>query len=72
MDANPEPARIVLPDGKGSFMYQVIKVGKMIQVQFRYELNESMYSSEDYPLLKQFFSLMIDKINEPLVLDKQS
>lgn len=65
-----EPVKIVLPDNKGSFIYQVRAMGNMIQISSQFMINTSIFSENDFEYLRQFYALSLEKINEPLVLTK--
>lgn len=66
----PEAQKIALPDNKGSFQYSIIQHGNLIQINSAFLLNERIFSPTDFDYLKQFYGLVIDKLNEPIVLSK--
>ena len=65
-----KPSKITLPDDKGVFIYQVVQNANMVQIHSSFKLNRPIYSNEDFAYLKQFYSLALEKLNQPLVLTK--
>ncbi len=66
----PEPTAIGLPNRAGRFVYSIQKNGNIVTVLSQYSLKETEFTAGEYPALKQFYQLMVDKNNEPIVIKK--
>ncbi|SNS81564.1 Transglutaminase-like superfamily protein [Ekhidna lutea] len=66
----PEATAIALPNGGGRFVYTVQKNGNRVTILSQFLLKQTIFSAEEYPVLKQFYQLMADKNSEPVVLQK--
>jgi Transglutaminase-like superfamily len=67
----PESILIKLPDNNGIFEYRAEIIGNKVHILSHFKLNKLEYSLTDYPQLKEFFQMMVDKNNEYVVLIKQ-
>jgi hypothetical protein len=72
LDAIPKSVRLVMPDGSMSFTQEYLndKNSPVVLVRTKFESNESFYSAEYYPALKDFYKKMHDMLNEQIVLKK--
>ncbi|MCM4165004.1 MULTISPECIES: transglutaminase domain-containing protein [unclassified Arenibacter] len=68
----PEPAMLKLPDGLGSFTYNLSASSDRIQLMVNTKLEQSVIAPLYYDTLKEYFKLMIGKMNEKIVLSKNS
>ncbi|NNM23487.1 MAG: DUF3857 domain-containing protein [Flavobacteriaceae bacterium] len=66
----PEPARIALPEGAGSFIYRVSVTGQNIQVATIFEMKTPVLAYDKYESLREFFTIRMTKENEKIVLSK--
>ncbi len=66
----PEATNIALPEGMGSFVFNVSETGGMISVRTTFTMNHSVVPASKYPLLKEFYSQRVLKENEKIVLTK--
>ena len=66
----PKDAAIALPNNLGKFTYKSTFSNSILQVVVKTNLNKSIISPEDYPYLKQFYSKIVEKENELIVLKK--
>lgn len=66
----PENTAIGLPDNGGRFIYSTQRMGNRVTVLSQFELSKTVFSADEYPILKQFYQLMADKNTEPIVLKK--
>jgi hypothetical protein len=64
----PEACRMYITDKSASFSYQVVLMGKCIQVIFQYSVNKAMFLPQEYPDLKEFYNQMVIKLAEPIIL----
>ena len=70
IEEQPKNAIISLPENSGRFMYSITEVGNTINVMSKITINRPVFMAEEYPLLKQFYSQIIAKHAEQLVLKK--
>ncbi|RKE91955.1 transglutaminase domain-containing protein [Ichthyenterobacterium magnum] len=70
IEAIPEPAVLMLPDGLGSFKYNVTAKDTSIQLVISYDNNSAIVSQQYYDALKEYFKQFIEKENERIVLTK--
>ena len=66
----PEPIQLVTTDKSGIFQYQAAQNGNMLQVMYRLSINKPVFLQEEYLELKTFFSLVVQKQSEPVVITK--
>jgi hypothetical protein len=72
IDQLPKSARYILQDSSCSFEYQLHSDGKSIDFRMRMRLMKAIYPVEQYPALRNFFALVIQKEKEPIVFKKQN
>lgn len=70
IESLPESAAISLPDNLGSFKYKVIGNGNTIQLLVSTQINQSIISPLYYDALKTYFSQLVEKEAEQIVLIK--
>jgi hypothetical protein len=66
----PESIQFSLPDKSASYTYVAKVVGNMIQLMNNFEVSKSYYTVEEYEALREFWSLVVTKNNEQIVLKK--
>jgi hypothetical protein len=66
----PESIQFSLPDKSATFIYLVKKLGNTIQLMNQFEIKKSIYSVEEYKPLREFWSLVVSKNKEQIVLKK--
>jgi transglutaminase-like putative cysteine protease len=71
VDELPKSAKVVYNGEEGSFEYIIGKDGGQIQLRCRLQLNKANFTSEDYSTLRDFFTFVVKKENEPIVLKKK-
>ena len=54
----------------GNFKFNVSYVNNQIQTVVNYEINTFMISEQDYGALKQFYEIIVKKLNEKIILSK--
>ncbi|GAA3513122.1 hypothetical protein GCM10022393_28660 [Aquimarina addita] len=59
-----------LPDNMGAFTYQSNYVNGMIQLVVDETINASLIPAEQYPVIKEFYNMLIEKEGEQVVLKK--
>jgi hypothetical protein len=68
----PKNVSISLEDRGGQFLYQISRTEQSIMVNMVVMFNKTLFLPEEYPSLKNFFDLMINKQSEQIVLKKKS
>jgi hypothetical protein len=66
----PEATVIRLPDNQGSYIFNSTQLGDKINITSALKINKTEFSTVDYPLLKQFYQLISEKNQEPIILTK--
>ncbi len=66
----PKPMTIVLPDNGGKFIYSCSLNGDKLVVVSRLTIPRIVYSSLEYPNLKEFFNQIATKLQQKVVLKK--
>jgi len=67
----PKSARVAYNGNQGSFEYLVQQNGDLLQLRARVILNRATFEPEDYSSLRDFFSFVVKKENEQIVLKKK-
>lgn len=68
----PEGIRVSLPEKAGSFSYRVSESNGKIQVTSKMSIAKTFFLPEEYAGLRNFFSLVEEKMGEQIVLKKQT
>jgi len=68
----PKTAMIDLPDNGGRFTYAVSPGQNTLQIISRMSLRKAVYSAEEYTYLREFYSRLMAKQAEQIVLKKKS
>jgi hypothetical protein len=66
----PAPSSMKLKDGTATFQYQVNVSNNIIQLNYKFALKKSIFSEVEYSDLRAFFSEMVKKHAEQIVLKK--
>ncbi|EMR04352.1 DUF3857 domain-containing transglutaminase family protein [Cesiribacter andamanensis] len=67
----PEPAIVTLPDRSATFRFNVQQMGNKVNVTSMMQIRKPLYLADEYQQLKEFYSRMLAKQNEQLVLVKK-
>lgn len=67
----PEPIKLQLPEGFGSYYYAVSPVENGLEVIRNLELSKPIYSVEEAELLRQVFLKMVEVESEKVILSKK-
>ncbi|MCW4468278.1 DUF3857 and transglutaminase domain-containing protein [Flavobacterium sp. MFBS3-15] len=70
VESMPEPVTMVMEENIGSYKYNITAQGNTIQLSSFFDINFPTVSHEYYRTLKDFFSKMIEKQKEKIVLVK--
>ncbi|QHL88278.1 DUF3857 domain-containing protein [Nibribacter ruber] len=68
----PQPVNLLLPNGAAKFNYQAQVTNGKLQIISKLAINKTVFSPEEYASLREFFSLMVAKHAEKVVLRKKS
>ncbi len=66
----PEVTKVVLPNNGGVFTYVCSQKGQNISIMSKVKINQTYYKTEEYPILREFVDLVINKQAEQIVLKK--
>lgn len=67
----PKSAKVNFGEKDGFFEYMIDRSGETIRLRSRLKLNRSTYLPEEYNDLREFFSYVVKKHAEPIVLKKK-
>lgn len=67
----PTPANMKLPDNGGKFLYSANLVGNSIVVTCKITIDKPVFLPTEYPLLKEFFTQIVKKHAEPVIITKE-
>ncbi len=70
IESLPEPEAFMMPDNLGLFRYNITGNDKMIQLSVESEMNQSVITPLYYDVLKMYFSQLVEKENEQIVLTR--
>ena len=70
VESFPENVRLLLPDQAGSFKFMITIDGSMITVNSQMSMTRIMFLPGEYDILRNFFTLVIVKQSEQIVLKK--
>tara|TARA_R110001583_G_scaffold47553_5_gene148914 strand:- start:2019 stop:3998 length:1980 start_codon:yes stop_codon:yes gene_type:complete len=70
IESLPEPEAFMMPDNLGLFKYNITGNDKMIQLSVESEMNQSVITPLYYDALKAYFSQLVEKENEQIVLTR--
>jgi hypothetical protein len=68
----PQQAIITMPDKSATFRYTVVQMDNKLNVISSMQIRKALYLPEEYPQLKEFYSRMLAKQNEQLVLVRKT
>ncbi|SNR44097.1 protein of unknown function [Lutibacter agarilyticus] len=66
----PEVLKIGLSNNFGIYTYKVINKGNKIMVQSNLKINTAIFPAQNYQEIKEFYSLIVNKNLEKIVLEK--
>ena len=71
VDEKPKNISVNMPDNSAKFTYQVNLISNTIQVTAKLNIKNTLYSQDQYPYLKEFYSQVISKLNESILLQRK-
>jgi len=66
----PKQSVIMLPANGGKFVYNATQMGNTINFVSQFIISKSMFTAEEYPFLREFYTQVIAKQTEEIVLKK--
>lgn len=70
VDELPQQKVVSLPNGAGKFLYNITVVGSDLNFSSQLTISKSMILPDDYPALREFYSQVVAKQAEQIVLKK--
>ncbi|UTW64819.1 DUF3858 domain-containing protein [bacterium SCSIO 12643] len=70
VESVPRAIMITLPNKGGKFIFQASQIGQKIIVSMRLDIKKSIFPLNEYNYLREFYSQIIEKQNEKIVLKK--
>lgn len=67
----PQPIRMGLPEKSALILYNVGVVGNTITIMYKLVINKEVFYTDEYKLLKEFYSQIIEKHAEPIIISKK-
>ena len=71
VDKLPKSIKVSLPNKKGHFIYQIANNENDIQFMYSFVINNPIFLSDEYLMLKGFYNTLINKQSEMIVLKKE-
>ena len=68
----PENMSMTTDDGKAQFAFEVVQDSNNLTLSYSMIVKDPKILQQDYPVLKGFYSLMIDKLNESITLKRRT
>jgi len=68
----PESVLMKIPDGGISFMFKCNQQGNKIRIQYQLDMTKTIYSIAQYPVLRNFYSQLINKLSESIQITKRT
>lgn len=71
IDELPQSKVITMPENAARFIYNVAQTGNQITVTSMFHINKSLFTQLEYPTLREFYSQVVAKQAEQIVLKKK-
>lgn len=72
VDELPKPVVLKLPENSARFTYSITQLGNILSVTSNLQINNSLFTQEEYPNLREFYNMVVAKHAEQVVLKKKS
>jgi len=66
----PAPVAIALPNNGGKFMFSITNYGNKINLVSQFKIDKTYFLPQEYGNLRQFYTLVVAKHAEQIVLKK--
>jgi hypothetical protein len=70
IDELPKTQVIALPNNDARYTLNISATGNKIQITTKFQLNKTMYLTNEYPGLKEFYKRLVSKNSESIVLKR--
>jgi hypothetical protein len=71
LDESPKPTTLQLPNNGGRFLFQLTQQGEKLTMNYSFQINKNVYSSAEYPYLRELYSTMLQIQNNDLVFKRK-
>ncbi|HMG90697.1 MAG TPA: DUF3857 and transglutaminase domain-containing protein [Chryseolinea sp.] len=71
VDELPKSFVIKLPNNSARYVYNMAQAGNFITLTSNLQINNSLFSQDEYPLLREFYTQLVAKQAEQIVLKKK-
>lgn len=68
----PTPTRLVMPNKSITCLYNVAQMGNNIQLMYKFDINKTIFIESEYQYLKQFYSALVQKHAENIIIKLQT
>ena len=66
----PKPKVLILPNNAGRYTYNVSQTGNQLNIVSMLQINQSMFTMDEYPTLREFYNQLVAKQAEQIVFKK--
>ncbi len=70
VDEKPKSIRVKLNEDEGMFEYLISADEEMVQLKCKLNFEKADYTAEDYQSIREFYSIVVKKMNEEIVFKK--
>jgi hypothetical protein len=70
VDEMPQGKLLVLPGNAARFSYNIIQTGAIVNITSTLQINKSLFLTDEYPHLREFYSQVVAKHAEQIVVKK--
>lgn len=71
VDELPKSQLLKLPDNAAKYTYSMTQAGNVIMLTSNLQINNSLFSQDEYPHLREFYNIIVAKQAEQIVLKKK-
>ena len=71
VDELPKSVIVKMANNSAKYMYNVTQTGNAISLTSNLQINSSLFSQEEYPHLREFYTQLVAKQAEQIVLRKK-
>lgn len=71
VDELPKSLVLKLPDNSARYTYNLVQAGNTISLTSNLQINNSLFTQEEYPHLREFYTQLVAKQAEQIVLKKK-
>ena len=67
----PKPKVLTLPGNGGKYVYNLSLIGNTLSITSQFSINRSLFTQNEYPVLREFYNQVVAKQAEQIVLKKK-